>query len=178
MNNKPISTIHCFSFLLVSLLLSQLAFAEQYDQGNKRHQKHVNSNREEVKNYNSDRRENHNRRGGYSHDDPGVSVGVYFGDQHRTYTHDYYQEEFQSGHCPPGLAKKHNGCIPPGQERRWHRGYRLPRDVIFYDISPSLALRLGAPPPRHRYVRVAADILLITIGTGLVVDAIEDLGGM
>ena len=119
MNNKPISTIHCFSFLLVSLLLSQLAFAEQYDQGNERHQKHVNSNREEIKNYNSDRRENHNRRSGYSHDDPGVSVGVYFGDRHRTYTHDYYQEEFQSGHCPPGLAKKHNGCVSPGQERRW-----------------------------------------------------------
>jgi Ni/Co efflux regulator RcnB len=39
-------------------------------------------------------------------------------------------------------------------------------------------LRLGPPPPRHRYVRVAADILLIAIGTGLVIDSIEDLGYM
>ena len=25
--------------------------------------------------------------------------------------------------CPPGLAKRNNGCIPPGQ---WRRGDRLP----------------------------------------------------
>ena len=33
----------------------------------------------------------------------------------------------------------------------------------------------AVPPSGHKYVRVAADILLIAIGTGLVVDAIEDL---
>jgi Ni/Co efflux regulator RcnB len=178
MNNKPICTINSFALLLVSLLLSTPALAEKHDQSNERYQKHANSNRQGVKNHGGDHREGRNNRGSYNADNRGVNVGIYFGDQHRTYTNDYYQEEFQSGHCPPGLAKKHNGCIPPGQERRWHRGYRLPRDVIFYDISPRLALRLGAPPPRHRYVRVAADILLITIGTGLVVDAIEDLGRM
>lgn len=26
--------------------------------------------------------------------------------------------------CPPGLAKKHNGCMPPGQARRLNRGQR------------------------------------------------------
>jgi len=36
----------------------------------------------------------------------------------------------------------------------------------------------GAPPAGHRYVRVAADILLIAVGTAMVVDAIEDLGKM
>jgi Ni/Co efflux regulator RcnB len=35
---------------------------------------------------------------------------------------------------------------------------------------------LGYPPAGHRYVRVAADILLIAVGTGMVVDAIEDIG--
>ena len=46
------------------------------------------------------------------------------------------------GGCPPGLAKKHNGCMPPGQARklargqRWQSGYgslysynRIPYDV-------------------------------------------------
>lgn len=29
------------------------------------------------------------------------------------------------GNCPPGLAKKGNGCMPPGQYRkRWERGER------------------------------------------------------
>jgi len=37
-------------------------------------------------------------------------------------------------------------------------------------------VQLGPPPSRHRYVRVANDILLLTVGTGMVVDAIENLG--
>ena len=28
------------------------------------------------------------------------------------------------GGCPPGLAKKHNGCMPPGQARKLARGER------------------------------------------------------
>jgi hypothetical protein len=28
------------------------------------------------------------------------------------------------GDCPPGLAKKHNGCQPPGQAKKLYRGQR------------------------------------------------------
>lgn len=28
------------------------------------------------------------------------------------------------GGCPPGLAKKHNGCMPPGQAKKLARGQR------------------------------------------------------
>ena len=28
------------------------------------------------------------------------------------------------GGCPPGLAKKHNGCLPPGQAKKLNRGQR------------------------------------------------------
>ena len=28
--------------------------------------------------------------------------------------------------CPPGLAKKQNGCLPPGQARKLLRGQRFP----------------------------------------------------
>jgi hypothetical protein len=28
------------------------------------------------------------------------------------------------GGCPPGLAKKHNGCMPPGQAKKLLRGQR------------------------------------------------------
>lgn len=115
---------------------------------------------------------------GYRDRGSSISVEIHIGDRERTVVRDYYQERFRSGHCPPGLAKKHNGCQPPGQAKRWRVGYPLPRDVIYYDLPPRLVVQLGAPPPRHRYVRVAADILLIAIGTGMVVDAIEDLGNM
>lgn len=102
----------------------------------------------------------------------------YFLDRHRTAIHDYYIQQSRSGRCPPGLASKQNGCIPPGQARKWQIGRQLPRDVIFYDLPPSLVHSLGPAPAGHRYVRVAADILLITIGTGMIVDAIQDLGRM
>ncbi|MDD5412396.1 MAG: hypothetical protein PHF31_13470 [Methylobacter sp.] len=100
----------------------------------------------------------------------------YFGDRHRTIVHDYYFDQFLSGNCPPGLAKKHNGCMPPGQARKWAIGRPLPRDVIYYDLPPEVIMQLGPPLPGYRYVRVANDILLITMGTGMVVDAIRDLG--
>jgi Ni/Co efflux regulator RcnB len=55
-------------------------------------------------------------------------------------------------------------------------GRPLPRDVIFYDVPQSLVVQIGVPPAGHRYVRVATDILMIAVGTGMVVDAIQDLG--
>jgi len=91
---------------------------------------------------------------------------------------EYYAKEHRAGHCPPGLAKKHNGCMPPGQAKKWHKGQPLPREVIYYNPPPQLVVQLGVPPSGHKYVRVASDILLIAIGTGMVVDAIEDLGRM
>jgi Ni/Co efflux regulator RcnB len=42
--------------------------------------------------------------------------------------------------CPPGLAKKHNGCTPPGQARNaWRRGDRVPsgyNNYTSYDRIP------------------------------------------
>jgi len=99
----------------------------------------------------------------------------YFSDRHRVYIHDYYGKHYRKGGCPPGLYKKHNGCRPPGHAKRWAVGRVLPRDVIFYDLEPSVLVQLGPAPSRHRFVRVAQDILLIAVGTGLVVDAIDDL---
>ncbi len=107
----------------------------------------------------------------------GVKASQYFGEESRISIHQYYGDRFRSGHCPPGLAKKGNGCMPPGQaKKRWMMGRPLPRDVIFYDLPPEVLVRLGPVPSRHRYVRVASDILLIAVGTGMVVDAIEDIG--
>lgn len=106
-----------------------------------------------------------------------VHLGAYFSAQQRQVVHQDHARMIRSGHCPPGLAKKGNGCMPPGQAKKpYSIGQRLPPDVVYYELPPALAVRLGAPPAGHRFVRVAADILLIAIGTGMVIDAIEDLG--
>lgn len=99
----------------------------------------------------------------------------YFDDNHRGAVRAYYDDSYRSGRCPPGLAKKHNGCLPPGQAKKWTMGRPLPREVIFYDLPPAVVVQLGTPPAGHKFVRVAGDILLIAIGSGMVIDAIEDL---
>lgn len=114
--------------------------------------------------------------GGREYSGGGVSVNVHFNDDQRMRVREYYGHQISSGHCPPGLAKKNNGCMPPGQAKKWAVGQPLPRDVIFYDLEPEIVIHLGVPPPKHRFVRVASDILLIAVGTGMVLDAIDDLG--
>jgi Ni/Co efflux regulator RcnB len=111
-------------------------------------------------------------------DNRGSRGSIHFADQHRVVIREYYGEQHRKGKCPPGLAKKNNGCMPPGQAKKWHIGRPLPRDVIFYELPPAVVVKLGRPPAGHRYVRVAADILLIAVGTAMVVDAIQDLSRM
>ena len=106
------------------------------------------------------------------------SRSAYFSHDHRITVRGYYEEEYGRGKCPPGLAKKRNGCMPPGQAKKWRVGRPLASDIVYYDVAPAVVVKLGTPPSGHRFVRVAADILLIAIGTGMVVDAIEDLGRM
>ena len=102
----------------------------------------------------------------------------FFAGHDRSHIDRYYADQFRRGKCPPGLAKKGSRCVPRGQAKRWVMYRPLPREVIFYDLPPDVLVYLGPPPPRHRFVRVAQDILLIAVGTGMVVDAIEDLGGI
>lgn len=106
-----------------------------------------------------------------------AGVGVFFADRHRRAVNDYFAPRVSAGRCPPGLAKKGNGCLPPGQAKKWVVGRPLPTDVVRYPVPAELRLSLGIPPQGYQYVRVASDILLIAIGTGMVIDAIEDLGG-
>ena len=48
--------------------------------------------------------------------------------------------------------------------------------MVYYEVPQPLVVQTGPPPSGYRYVRVATDILMIAIGTGMVVDAIQDLG--
>ena len=102
----------------------------------------------------------------------------HFDERQHVMVREYYVEHYRGRRCPPGLAKKNNGCLPPGQAKKWRIGRPLPREVIYYSVPQALVVQIGLPPAGHRYVRVAGDILLIAIGTGMVIDAINDLGGM
>ena len=88
----------------------------------------------------------------------------------------YFVESYGRGGCPPGLAKKHNGCLPPGQaKKRYVVGRPLPRDVVYVDVPSALEVHIGAPPAGYRYVLVDGDLVKLVVGTMLVVDAIDGL---
>ncbi|WFP50342.1 hypothetical protein PL263_19900 [Methylomonas sp. EFPC3] len=98
-----------------------------------------------------------------------------FSDADRQSIREYYEQQYRSADCPPGLKKKRNGCLPPGQAKKWAIGRPLPRDVVYYEVPPNL---MDPSAAGYRLVRVASDILMIAIGSGIVVDAITDLNRM
>lgn len=105
-----------------------------------------------------------------------AATSMRFTEQHRRVIAEYYGGQTQPGRkCPPGLAKKNNGCMPPGQAKKWGMGRPLPGDLRYYDLPRDLLTRLPPAPAGYRYVRVAADILLIAVGSSMVIDAVEDL---
>ena len=68
------------------------------------------------------------------------------------------------GACPPGLAKKHNGCQPPGQAKKGHRvvvGEALPPGAVF-TVPTHVRRTLPPPPPGYRYAVVDNQVVLVS----------------
>ena len=90
----------------------------------------------------------------------------------------YYAERYGHAGCPPGLAKKRNGCQPPGQaKKRYATGRPIPDLVVVAPLPRELAIRIGRPPRGYRYGVVDGDVVKLVLGSLLVVDAIIGLGG-
>jgi hypothetical protein len=103
-------------------------------------------------------------------------VVLVFNDRDRDEVRRYWVDSYGRGKCPPGLAKKHNGCLPPGQaKKRYVVGQRLPTTVVIQPLPPVLVTRLGPAPHGYEYAVVDGDVLKLAIGTRLVVDAITAL---
>lgn len=158
--------VYSAALLCIAALAANPAFAEK---GGGKHQQKEHHERHDDRDRGDDERSFHDRD---DRDGRDFRREPYFNDQHRSIFHEYYVDQYRSGRCPPGLAKKHNGCQPPGQARKWAIGRPLPRDVVYYDVPVGM---IGYPPPGYRFVRVASDILMIAVGTGMVMDAITDL---
>jgi hypothetical protein len=108
---------------------------------------------------------------------PSTHINVVISPNDRTTVYNYYRTQYVSGHCPPGLAKKNNGCLPPGQAKKlWVIGQPLPWGVTYYPLPAVLLGQLSPAPAGYQYVRVANDILMMAIGTRLIAGALADLG--
>lgn len=85
-------------------------------------------------------------------------------------------EPYYTRKCPPGLAKKHNGCLPPGHARGYVIGAPLPGG--YWPVPEDVLVMLPRAPIGSRYVWVDKDILLISEATKKVLDAVVILSGL
>ncbi|MCQ8896432.1 RcnB family protein [Limnobacter humi] len=150
-----------------------MAYADKPEKGHG-HGKHKDRG-DQQEDRRGDDNDRYRDRGGRDSGGINASINFSFGGADIRTVRDYYGGQAAKGHCPPGLAKKGNGCQPPGQARKWHKGQALPRDLRYYDVPNELRIRLPAPPAGHKYVQMGADLLLIAVGTSIVVDAVQDI---
>lgn len=156
--------------IVTLLIASTSAYAEKPEKGN------GNGNSGKNKSEQQDRG-NKSDKGNKSQNDGNLNkaISFSFGSSETRLVRDYYGKQAAQGKCPPGLAKKGNGCQPPGQAKQWSKGRALGSDVRYYDIPNELRIRLPVPPLNHKYVQLGTDVLLIAVGTAIVVDAIVDI---
>jgi Ni/Co efflux regulator RcnB len=102
---------------------------------------------------------------------------IVIGDRDRNAVRSYYRTEYDAGRCPPGLAKKNNGCLPPGQAKKaWAIGQPLPRQTAYEQMPRALSSQLTPPPPGYEYVRVADDVVLMSTETRVIAGLLGNLG--
>lgn len=166
-----VKTLAVFSVTLT--MAATPAFAEKPDHAGKGKDKPKAENQHKHKSSNASKGMEKSAKGNNDSD-----LGRFLVDDKRDIIRSFYADEFKAGNCPPGLAKKNNGCMPPGQAKKWQVGHPLPHDLIYHDLPDELLRRLGRTPEGYKLVRVGTDILKIGVGTGLVIEAVEDLGGL
>lgn len=101
-----------------------------------------------------------------------ASVSVTIGAADQGVIRQYYGQQATQGFCPPGLAKKNNGCMPPGQAKKWAIGQPLPVGVAYYPLPAALLGRLSPAPNGYAYVQVGPDVLLMGLATRMIVSAV------
>ena len=89
----------------------------------------------------------------------------------RVVIREYISQDYHRS-CPPGLAKKNNGCLPPGQAKKHYVIGQPLAYGIWQPVPHSLLVQLHPVPQGYEYVMVDRDVLLISAATHHVVDAI------
>jgi Ni/Co efflux regulator RcnB len=160
---------------IASLFIAGPSFAKDKDddehgKGNKHSQKH-----EAKAEKHADKQREKAEKRAAKQERKEIKAGTYFNEQQRQRVREYYVKEYGDGRrCPPGLAKKHNGCMPPGQAH-WDVGQRLPAGVPVYSVPQPVLVYLPPAPYGYRYARIGNDIVLVQVQNNLIVDIIVGL---
>ena len=109
---------------------------------------------------------------------PAAPGNVVVADRDRNTVYTYYRNDFAAGNCPPGLAKKNNGCLPPGQARKFYRGQRYPSGygtLYTYQRIPYDLRRRYRLNSRYRYYYSGGYIYVVDPRTMLIAQVISAL---
>lgn len=169
---------------VASLMLAVPAFAKDKGEDHGRGNKHAEKYEQKAEKY-EQKAEKHARKDfqkaqkqAAKREREEIKHGAYFNDQQRDGVRRYYTQQYGDGRrCPPGLAKKNNGCMPPGQARNWAVGQPVPRGVTLYSVPQPVVTQLRPAPYGYRYARIGNDIVLVRQQNNLVVDIIQGLLG-
>jgi len=168
---------------VASLAVTPAVFAKNDGEGhgkNSENHEGKHGNKHAEKNYDKDQKkaEKHQQKHQQKQQYQVIAPGSYFNDQQRVVVRQYYTQTYAEGKfCPPGLAKKGNGCMPPGQAKKWAVGQTVPQNVILYNVPQPVILQLPAAPAGYRYARIGGDIVLVRQSNNLIVDIIVGLLG-
>ena len=97
-------------------------------------------------------------------------------DPHQRELMQSYLGEHYHKKCPPGLAKKHNGCVPPGLSKQYVVGDILPQ--AYQPLPDVLVKRLGPPPQGTFYAMVDSDVVLVAEAGKKILDAVTLLSAV
>ena len=165
MPRKPIAIV-LLSAALVLLAVGPSAFADKGGQGKGR------GNPGNGASHGSGNGGGHGDSGNHGGNESKGKGSRKFESSQRSAIQDYYRDDYsRSGNCPPGLAKKDNGCLPPGQaKRRWDVGQALPPDIELYPLPPALRATLAPPLPGYDYGYADGGVILFGTSDRVVVD--------
>lgn len=163
--HKPYITV-----LVLALFAASGAFADKGGNG-KGHEKHVKHEKHEKSEKHE--KKSHSSKVKKHHDDDFAFIL-----SDRDVIKEYISSDYHTS-CPPGLAKKHNGCMPPGQAKKAYViGQPLPAGIVFSPVPRDLRVKLRPAPMGYQYVMVDRDVLLMAEASHKIVDAVTLLSAV
>ena len=107
-----------------------------------------------------------------------ISAAIQFGGNDLEIIRAHYAPRHRPGKgkgksTPPGHAKK--GTLPPGIAKQLQRGKGLPPGLNRQPLPADLERRLRPLPKGYVRVRVGADLVIMGVDTGVVVDIVRDI---
>lgn len=86
-------------------------------------------------------------------------------------------DRYGANNCPPGLARKNNGCLPPGQAKKlFTQGQRLPAGYNFYSNYRDIPVAYRSRVPfddSYRYIYRDDTVYVVDRSTRLVTRVID-----